>query len=113
MPDKDGIELAREVKSTQSGDEMAVKVLIITLRDNKEAVLAAFAAGVDSYCMKDTKYDNLLEALRVTHSGNAWIDPVIACIVQILTTGTVYLEDKGVFLQGHKNGAQISSKNLR
>ncbi|MBW4477635.1 MAG: hypothetical protein KME54_12365 [Tolypothrix brevis GSE-NOS-MK-07-07A] len=25
--------------------------------------------------------------------------------IQILTTGTVYLEDKGVFLQGHKNGA--------
>ncbi len=80
LPDKDGIELTREVKSTQSGDEMAVKVLILTARDNK-AVLAAFAAGANSYCMKDTKYDNLLEALRVTHSGNAWIDPAIAYIV--------------------------------
>ncbi|MGH8001677.1 MAG: hypothetical protein ACREPR_20190 [Brasilonema sp.] len=25
--------------------------------------------------------------------------------IQILTTGTVYLEDKGVFLQGHRDGA--------
>ncbi len=56
-------------------------MLILTLRDNKEAVLAAFAAGADSYCMKDIKFDNLLEAVRVTYNGNAWIDPAIARIV--------------------------------
>ena len=43
-------------------------------------MLAAFAAGADSYCIKDT-YDNLLEAVRHTHNGNAWIDPAIARIV--------------------------------
>jgi DNA-binding NarL/FixJ family response regulator len=31
--------------------------------------------------MKDIKFDNLLEAVRVTHNGNAWIDPAIARIV--------------------------------
>jgi len=81
LPDKDGIELTREVKSTNKGQELATKVLILTLRDNKEAVLAAFAAGADSYCMKDIKFDNLLEAVRVTYNGNAWIDPAIARIV--------------------------------
>jgi DNA-binding NarL/FixJ family response regulator len=55
--------------------------LILTLRDNKEAVLAAFAAGADSYCMKDIGFDNLLEAVKVTYNGNAWIDPAIARIV--------------------------------
>jgi DNA-binding NarL/FixJ family response regulator len=80
LPDKDGIELTRELKSI-GNDELTTKVLILTLRDNKEAVLAAFAAGADSYCMKDIKYDNLLEAVRVTHNGNAWIDPAIARIV--------------------------------
>ncbi|MDY6899751.1 MAG: response regulator transcription factor [Cyanobacteriota bacterium] len=78
LPDKDGIELTREAKSTVPG--LLTKVLILTLRDSKEAVLAAFAAGADSYCMKD-KYDNLLEAVRHTHNGNAWIDPAIARIV--------------------------------
>ena len=78
LPDKDGIELTREVKSTVPG--LLTKILILTLRDSKEAVLAAFAAGADSYCMKD-KYDNLLEAVRHTHNGNAWIDPAIARIV--------------------------------
>jgi DNA-binding NarL/FixJ family response regulator len=81
LPDKDGIELTREVKSTAHGEELPTKVLILTLRDNKEAVLAAFAAGADSYCMKDIRFDNLLEAVRVTYNGNAWIDPAIARIV--------------------------------
>ncbi|MEO0969183.1 MAG: response regulator transcription factor [Cyanobacteria bacterium J06639_18] len=77
LPDKDGIELTKEVKSTGGSP---TKVLILTLRDNKESVLAAFAAGADSYCMKD-RYDNLLEAVRHTYNGNAWIDPAIARIV--------------------------------
>ncbi len=82
LPDKDGIELTRQIKASQdSEDDNNTKVLILTLRDNKEAVLAAFAAGADSYCMKDISFDNLLEALRVTHGGNSWIDPAIARIV--------------------------------
>ncbi|MBE9033996.1 response regulator [aff. Roholtiella sp. LEGE 12411] len=81
LPGKDGIELTREVKSTVNGQELRTKILILTLRDNKEAVLAAFAAGADSYCMKDIKFDNLLDAVRVTYNGNAWIDPAIARIV--------------------------------
>ncbi|AUT03534.1 DNA-binding response regulator [Nostoc sp. CENA543] len=81
LPDKDGIELTRELKATANGKELETKVLILTLQDNKEAVLAAFAAGADSYCMKDVKFDNLLEAVRVTYNGNAWIDPAIARIV--------------------------------
>lgn len=81
LPDKDGIELTRDLKSTNGGEGLATKVLILTLQDNKEAVLAAFAAGADSYCMKDIKFDNLLEAVRVTYNGNAWIDPAIARIV--------------------------------
>jgi DNA-binding NarL/FixJ family response regulator len=81
LPDKDGIELTGEIKSPASGELANTKVLILTLRDNKEAVLAAFAAGADSYCMKDIRFENLLEALRVTHHGNSWIDPAIARIV--------------------------------
>jgi DNA-binding NarL/FixJ family response regulator len=80
LPDKDGIALTREIKATATGED-TTRVLILTLRDNKEAVLAAFAAGADSYCMKDIKFDNLLEAVRVTYNGNAWIDPAIARIV--------------------------------
>ena len=83
LPDIDGIELTRQLKTSiqPEVEQPAPKVLILTLQDNEEAVLAAFAAGADSYCMKDISFDNLLEALRVTKEGNSWIDPVIARIV--------------------------------
>ena len=85
LPDMDGIELTRRFKQTQA--ELAepatseTKVLILTLQDNDDVVLAAFAAGADSYCMKDVSLDSLAEALRVTNSGNSWIDPAIARVV--------------------------------
>ncbi len=69
------------MKSIAETEELKTKVLILTLQDNKESVLAAFAAGADSYCMKDINFDNLLEAVRVTDNGYAWIDPAIAKIV--------------------------------
>ncbi|MBC7968845.1 MAG: response regulator transcription factor [Verrucomicrobia bacterium] len=85
LPDMDGIELTRRFRQTQAESEdstaTATKVLILTLQDNDDIVLAAFAAGADSYCMKDVSLDNLAEALRVTNSGNSWIDPAIARVV--------------------------------
>jgi DNA-binding NarL/FixJ family response regulator len=85
LPDMDGIELTRRFKQTQTDSEGAAiaetKVLILTLQDNEEVVLAAFGAGADSYCMKDVSLDSLAEALRVTHGGNSWIDPAIARVV--------------------------------
>jgi two-component system, NarL family, response regulator LiaR len=82
LPDMDGVELTRRFRDFQaSSEETKTKVLILTLNDNEEIVLAAFAAGADSYCMKDVSLDKLMEALQVTHEGNSWIDPAIARIV--------------------------------
>jgi NarL family two-component system response regulator LiaR len=82
LPDMDGVELTRRFRDFQAtSEETKTKVLILTLNDNEEVVLAAFAAGADSYCMKDVSLDKLMEALQVTHEGNSWIDPAIARIV--------------------------------
>ena len=82
LPDMDGIELTRRFKEAQAAEEGShTKILVLTLQDNEESVMAAFAAGADSYCMKNISFDNLLEALQVTKEGNAWIDPAIAKIV--------------------------------
>jgi DNA-binding NarL/FixJ family response regulator len=81
LPDKDGIELTKEIKDIAEVEDLDTKVLILTLEDARDSVLAAFAAGADSYCMKDIHFDNLLEAVRVTYNGYAWIDPAIARIV--------------------------------
>ncbi|MBV5259937.1 response regulator transcription factor [Synechococcus moorigangaii CMS01] len=84
LPEIDGIELTRLLKQEKLKEQPAerrTKVLILTLQDDDEAVLAAFAAGADSYCMKDITFDHLVEAVKTTDSGNSWIDPAIARIV--------------------------------
>jgi DNA-binding NarL/FixJ family response regulator len=82
LPDMDGIELTRRFKESQTAQESPqTKILVLTLQDNQESVMAAFAAGADSYCMKNISFDHLLEALKLTQEGNAWIDPAIARIV--------------------------------
>ncbi len=82
LPDIDGIELTRSFREFQEQrPRNETKVLILTMHDNEEAVLAAFAAGADSYCMKDISMDKLTEAVEASHGGNAWIDPAIARIV--------------------------------
>ncbi|MCU0570700.1 MAG: response regulator transcription factor [Oculatellaceae cyanobacterium Prado106] len=88
LPDMDGIELTRKIRKLQSehklpaeGEESPMRVLILTMHDSEDAVLAAFAAGADSYCMKDINFSRLAEAIRATQDGQSWVDPAIANIV--------------------------------
>ena len=103
LPGMDGIELTQRFRQFQleqsqkeelkllenpiEGDpekqsqRVNTKVIMLTMLGNEETVLASFAAGADSYCMKDIAMEQLIEAIRLTHSGNAWIDPLIASVV--------------------------------
>jgi two-component system, NarL family, response regulator LiaR len=82
LPDQDGIELTQELKQSQEASaEVQTKVLILTMHKDEDAVLAAFAAGADSYSIKDVNMDNLVQAIQLTSEGNSWIDPTIARIV--------------------------------
>ncbi len=94
LPDMDGIEMTTLLKQPEqaaSGNALSQKskvddgyqpkILILTMHDNDESVLAAFAAGADSYSVKDVGIEKLVEAIQSTYEGNAWIDPAIARIV--------------------------------
>lgn len=82
LPDMDGIELTRQFRQFQAEtNDSSTKILILTMLDAEESVLAAFAAGADSYCMKDISIERLTEAVHSTYNGNSWIDPSIARIV--------------------------------
>jgi len=90
LPDIDGIEVTQQIRAYQAQNpDFKTKVLMLTMHDSEDSVLAAFAAGADSYSLKDVSMDNLVEAIRNTHEGNAWIDPAIARIVlkQAQSTG--------------------------
>ena len=82
LPDIDGIEVTQKLKDYQEENpDFNTKVLMLTMHDSEDSVMAAFAAGADSYSLKDVSMDNLVQAIRNTHEGNAWIDPAIARIV--------------------------------
>lgn len=82
LPDIDGIELVRRFHESQAAEEVGkTKFLMLTMHKTHDSVLASFAAGADSYCMKDIDINHLEEAIRATHTGNPWIDPQIASIV--------------------------------
>ncbi|MBW4441295.1 MAG: response regulator transcription factor [Plectolyngbya sp. WJT66-NPBG17] len=82
LPDSTGIDLTQQFKQAQAaGESPNTKILIMTMQDSEDTVLAAFAAGADSYCMKDASIDKLAQAIETTASGNAWIDPAIARVV--------------------------------
>ena len=79
LPDMDGIELTQKFKQHIAASRAReTKVLILTMHDNEDAVMGAFAAGADSYSVKDVSLDKLKEAINTTYEGNAWIDPIIA-----------------------------------
>lgn len=82
LPDMDGIELTRQFKRFQvDHNDFSTRILILTMYDTENSVLAAFAAGANSYCMKDINIDQLVAAIQSTAEGNSWIDPTIANIV--------------------------------
>ena len=73
----DGIELTKRfkefIKAKSSNLDKQPKVLILTMQDNEDSVLAAFAAGADSYCMKNVMFEKLVDAIVETHAGANWI----------------------------------------
>lgn len=79
LPDMSGIEIAQKIKAAP--DDRQCRVLILTLNNSVESVLAAFAAGADAYCMKASRPALLIEAIQAIFEGFAWIDPAIARVV--------------------------------
>lgn len=79
LPDMDGIELVKRFRERHP--QSSTRILMLTMHDSEKAVLAAFAAGADSYSTKEIETEDLVQAVKETHEGNAWLDPAIANIV--------------------------------
>ena len=59
----------------------ATRVVIVTMVDLEEEVLAALAAGADAYCLKSSEPERIVEAVRIAAEGGAYFDPRIAHVV--------------------------------
>ncbi|MGM3309720.1 response regulator [Anabaena sp. WFMT] len=82
LPDMDGITVVHRFRqSMPPGAAAQTKIMMLTSFAQEQKVLAAFAAGADSYCVKTIKFELLLEALYMTYKGYSWIDAAIARII--------------------------------
>jgi DNA-binding NarL/FixJ family response regulator len=59
----------------------ATHVVIVTMLDVEDEVLAALAAGADAYCLKTSEPERIVEAVKIASEGGAYFDPQIAHIV--------------------------------
>ena len=65
MPDRDGLELLREIKATWPG----IPVIMLTTFDHATYVKQALADGADGYMLKDASPEDLDQAIRVAMAG--------------------------------------------
>lgn len=74
MPRLDGISATRQVKSLG----VDVKVIALTSFTEDDKVFPAIQAGASSYLLKDVSPDDLVDAIRAAHRGEARLHPDIA-----------------------------------
>jgi DNA-binding NarL/FixJ family response regulator len=77
IPAIDGVALTKRVRT----ELPATHVVIVTMLDLEDEVLAALAAGADAYCLKSSEPERIVEAVRIASEGGAYFDPQIAHIV--------------------------------
>jgi DNA-binding NarL/FixJ family response regulator len=77
IPAVDGVTLTKRVRA----EVPATRVVIVTMVDLEEQVLAALAAGADAYCLKSSEPDRIVDAVRIAGEGGAYFDPRIAHVV--------------------------------
>ena len=84
LPGKDGIALTRELKTAPDPP----RVVILTMQEREDDVLAALAAGADAYCVKSSNPETVIDAVRTAAAGGAYFDPRIAHVVLRRLSGT-------------------------
>ncbi|WP_278315395.1 response regulator [Lolliginicoccus levis] len=72
MPTMNGIDATRAITSGSAG---APRVVVLTTFDNDEYVLGAISAGASGFLLKDADPEQLLDAIRTVHRGDAVIAP--------------------------------------
>lgn len=74
MPDLNGIEATRRILSAAP----QMKILVLTMFDDDDSVLAAMRAGARGYILKGAEGDETIRAIQAVSSGEAIFSPTIA-----------------------------------
>jgi DNA-binding NarL/FixJ family response regulator len=74
MPQLNGIALTKRL----AVECPAVRVLLLTLHEDRAYVQRALEVGVRGYALKRTAAENLVPAIRAVQAGGHYLDPVLA-----------------------------------
>ena len=77
LPGRSGIDLARDAKLMPDPP----RIVVLTMHDGDEHVLAALAAGADGYCVKASDTGTVIDAVRTVAAGGAYFDPRVSHVV--------------------------------
>jgi len=73
MPELNGIVLSRRL----AGEMPALRLLVLTLHEDRAYLNQALEAGVRGYVLKRSAVENLVQAIRAVMVGGLYIDPAI------------------------------------
>jgi DNA-binding NarL/FixJ family response regulator len=73
MPELNGIVLSRRL----TGEMPDIRLLILTLHEDRAYLNQALEAGVRGYVLKRSAVENLVQAIRAVMVGGLYIDPAI------------------------------------
>ncbi|MGA2942338.1 MAG: response regulator transcription factor [Xanthobacteraceae bacterium] len=73
MPELNGIVLSRRL----AGEMPDIRLLILTLHEDRAYLNQALEAGVRGYVLKRSAVENLVQAIRAVMVGGLYIDPAI------------------------------------
>jgi two-component system, NarL family, response regulator NreC len=77
MPDLNGIEATRQIVAELPG----VKIIALSMHDDRRFVLNMLKAGAAGYMLKDSAFTDLAKAIRVVMSGKTYLSHEVADIV--------------------------------
>jgi len=85
MPGVDGIEAIRRIRATSP----STKIIVLTSFADNEKVFPSVKAGAAGYLLKGVQPQELAEAIRTVHRGEALLHPAIAAkLMQEFAHGT-------------------------
>jgi NarL family two-component system response regulator LiaR len=74
MPEMDGIEAIRRIKDRQ----LEARILVLTTFAGEDKIFPAIKAGALGYHLKDSRPEELVQAIRQVYRGESSLHPVIA-----------------------------------
>ena len=73
LPDGNGVEVCREIRAQNP----SIRALMLTSFSDDEALFNAIMAGASGYLLKETKANDLVDAIRRVAAGESLLDPAI------------------------------------